>query len=690
MLFGKTRAKFKSMLVSGSGVAVLGKPGTDAYAGLISGAHLFQPAPTSSASLLEYYNTSPSVRSIVTRVADNVALHKWHIVDADGATDYEHEAVKFLNRGSFRLRGRGARRMTIVHRDLAGESFWVIGRDARGKPATYAPIPPNWVFNVPTGSEEPDRAFFEVQPLNGTRILIPAANMIWLRDPDPLNPFGRGKGLTGSATMAVATDAAAATYLQGFLKNNARPDLIVSGVQDRPLDKDGTSALKATWTERFRGAANAGLPFFTAKEIKVTPLGSSLKDNDITGISKELRQTLREVYGVSPEILGVIESSNRATIDAAAHHFAMYTIDPRLSWLLDEIEPFIRAEFKLPDGCSLGYDSPIDEDKQFILDVVKARPEAFGHNEVRRIAGMSELDRPDFDEPPEAIEPSAADPEADDPPAEDKPKKDEKPAKKGLFVRKDLDAAGIVTVSKAHESPEVRASIAEIVKAVYSAMVVEYGEELLSELSSDVAFAVNAAVAEFIESEVPELLGFVDETTRKELAASLVSGVAESEGVTKLLARVDAVFKAAIDQRAGEIAQTVATKIAGFASLTAARQAGFEQKRWLSTGDTKVRKSHMVLNGQVKNLDEPFQTADGDQAQHPGGFGVAKEDANCRCAIRPVLEGEEPTKSLTADKFEAWHLETLDVMSRKISKALAKVFRQQRAAVKSTLSTVAR
>lgn len=52
-------------------------------------------------------------------------------------------------------------------------------------------------------------------------------------------------------------------------------------------------------------------------------------------------------------------------------------------------------------------------------------------------------------------------------------------------------------------------------------------------------------------------------------------------------------------------------------------------KQWDSTLDGRTRAHPIELNGQVRELDKPFEAA-GYTAQYPGGFGVAGEDINCR------------------------------------------------------------
>lgn len=69
-------------------------------------------------------------------------------------------------------------------------------------------------------------------------------------------------------------------------------------------------------------------------------------------------------------------------------------------------------------------------------------------------------------------------------------------------------------------------------------------------------------------------------------------------------------------------------------------------KQWDSTLDNVTRDTHRELDGQVRELDEPFKIlSTGAQAMYPGGFGLAREDINCRCCMlqraRWALEDEK-------------------------------------------------
>lgn len=53
-------------------------------------------------------------------------------------------------------------------------------------------------------------------------------------------------------------------------------------------------------------------------------------------------------------------------------------------------------------------------------------------------------------------------------------------------------------------------------------------------------------------------------------------------------------------------------------------------KIWSAALDGRTRTNHRKLDGQIRELDEPFEV-DGKKVMYPGGFGRPEEDCNCRC-----------------------------------------------------------
>lgn len=88
--------------------------------------------------------------------------------------------------------------------------------------------------------------------------------------------------------------------------------------------------------------------------------------------------------------------------------------------------------------------------------------------------------------------------------------------------------------------------------------------------------------------------------------------------------------------KVSRIVRTESHRISNEAAMDAAykaKEAGADVvKQWDSTLDKRTRPHHSQLDGQIRELDEPFEVA-GHTAMYPGGFGVASEDIHCRCAV---------------------------------------------------------
>ena len=125
-------------------------------------------------------------------------------------------------------------RLVAAHIELAGEAFIVVGRSGIenvGKPVAWAVVPPDWVEDVP----EYDEGEYVITPKNGTQYRVKSQDVIWIRDPDVTDPYGRGRGITGAAITEIDTDKSASEFLGKFFKNDARPALIVSGTEKDPI-----------------------------------------------------------------------------------------------------------------------------------------------------------------------------------------------------------------------------------------------------------------------------------------------------------------------------------------------------------------------------------------------------------------------------------------------------------------------
>ena len=117
---------------------------------------------------------------------------------------------------------------------------------------------------------------------------------------------------------------------------------------------------------------------------------------------------------------------------------------------------------------------------------------------------------------------------------------------------------------------------------------------------------------------------------RHEIARGISTGMLYSD----IARNISEVSKAPLS-RAKVIARTEGHRIQQ-ASTYDAQQSAKERgadvvKQWDSTLDGATRPTHRRLDGQIREVKEPFE-ADGKKAMYPGNFGDPAEDCNCRCA----------------------------------------------------------
>ncbi|MEG1497555.1 MAG: phage minor head protein [Clostridiales bacterium] len=130
-------------------------------------------------------------------------------------------------------------------------------------------------------------------------------------------------------------------------------------------------------------------------------------------------------------------------------------------------------------------------------------------------------------------------------------------------------------------------------------------------------------------------LGVSTKELKKQVQAEISRGFAMEMSYQEIARNISNYGQASFN-RAALIAQTEGHRIQNEAKMDAmgaAKGHGADiVKQWDSTMDGKTRKSHKELDGQIRELDEPFEIG-GRSGMYPGGFGAPSEDCRCRCAV---------------------------------------------------------
>jgi len=279
------------------------------------------------------------------------------------------------------------RYLTRVWLELQGDCYWVVVRDRLGQPREIYPIPSNWVISAPTIS----MPYFLVMPQGNTAsqtLEIAPENVIWFKTPNVAQPYARGRGRAEVVGDEIESDEYAAKYGKNFFFNDATPRSIITAPG---ANEASVKALKETWNQQYQGVSNAQKMGVLGWDAKLLQLSTSPKEMDFTATRTLLRDMVNQNWQIPPEIFGILESSNRSTIDSAFYLYAKNVLSKRLL----RFESFINRQLMPMYGkdCAIKFDNIIPEDHEFALTMANAGWEkgTITRGEWRTKVGMGKL-----------------------------------------------------------------------------------------------------------------------------------------------------------------------------------------------------------------------------------------------------------------------------------------------------------
>lgn len=388
----------------------------DSAQGLLAGVLQTGMAPRrGTRELLQAYRTHPWLHSVVHRISQGVAEQHFKLFLApvmgarrldtkqsksaiayapNGATELEqHPLLQLLDNPSPVFTRAMFFALVQAFLDTKGEVPIVIERDGAGMPCELWPVPPTWVMETPHSGYPSYRFSY------GTwQRTIAEADVIYLRHPELEQPYARGVGFGETLADELDIDEFATKHLKSWFFNRALPDVFLSveGVGSEEEAKRYEEKLK----QKHGGRNRAFQVHVTNGKVDLKQVGHTFREQMLPELRDQSRDVVLQVYGMPPEIMGIVENSNRATIDAAILIFTKFLVVPRMSFLADAFTHWGRREWK-DDRLCVGFISPVPEDADFALKVMVAQPSLFTKNEWRRAAGKDEREGWD-DEFPDA------------------------------------------------------------------------------------------------------------------------------------------------------------------------------------------------------------------------------------------------------------------------------------------------
>ena len=616
-------------------------------------------------------------------------------VEAVPLPDHEFYALMDNPSAMFpELDGYAVKYVTVVLVELLGEAFWVKVRGASDKIEEILVFPPAWCISTPTKAN-PSFMFQPFGTTAGHVITVGPKDVVWFKQPDITDPFGRGRGRTEAVGGELDSDEMAEKWQKNFYYNDATPPLWINvpGAQTSDLER-----LRDTWGQRLGGWLNARKPAFTNSDgVQVQKLADTPKEMDFVESRRYLRDEFLHHYAIPPEMFGILENSNRSTIDAAYYLFSKNVIAKRKGFY----ERAITRQLIAPDydnRLEARFQFDIPEDESFKLQKVNeglARgaltradwKRAMGYkvdagDEVYLVPfSLVEVKRGTSiqDAKPEPVAPDVIElPESEEP----EPVKIAKAADarkaihwkaavsratqgEGMFRTRtrafaDVQASRMKKALASKGPKGYEAAVDEAFKGADEALMHAYAPAWLASMTDGAeigrdylglkvspSFALyNKAFDKWVKTYGLLKAKEINQTTmdelRKKLDAELAAGIEAGESIEaladRMIAATDGVYENMSAYRAELIARTETMSSVNFGQQVVYKAEGVEAKEWLATPDEDTRDDHAMADGQQVKIDEPFDVG-GEPMLYPGDpTGSAGNVCNCRCTVIPVVE----------------------------------------------------
>ena len=284
-------------------------------------------APSSaSRDLLELYHTSPrldAVRIIANKCASTeLFLYKKteYRKNKNKAEVIEtHDIYNLLENpcpADRELTGWTIRYFVFACYALVGEAYLLKIRQPNGKVIGLQPVAPSWVVQTPSATAK----YWEIYPLGtagGNSIFVPVEDVICFKDIDLNDPYGRGRGTSEAIGDEIQTDEYSAKYAKNLFFNDATPSAIIYAPNG---NKETADQIKQSWLQKMAGFHHAKEPMvLTGEGSKFEKIAQTPTELDFVESRRFLRDSANEHFHIPPEIMGILQNSNRSTIDSAEY-----------------------------------------------------------------------------------------------------------------------------------------------------------------------------------------------------------------------------------------------------------------------------------------------------------------------------------------------------------------------------------
>ena len=555
-----------------------------------------------------------------------------------------------------------------------GNHFAWLDRDSDGVPMSMIRLPPEEVYVVPDARRGvPNSIIAGYEWRRGLKKeTYPSSQIMHVRTRNP-NPIYRGLGLLQRARDQIRFEHQLRSWKENQISNGIPTGMVVNIKKSFANDAEWERFREEIW-EKSRGVKNAGKPMFVRADDVDVKVIDRPDENEVAFINSltYTRNEFAMLFGVPPSRLSDYQQSFRANAPEQSRTYWQDTImywhrllldylnstfiprwfpaevgvdlRPRIAFAYDYSsvtalaltmrdmatvnEILIRNGMRTPNQGAISMGDALHEDENADRLYMNGRPlgsesmpmEEPGSqpsgNETRPVGETDPDDETDRTAPGSEVSTGHGD---------------------GVPARPVLRVVPSDLVDEPEEAARMAAAIDSLIKEMWRRAALEEIEisGILGSFDQK-----DPLVIEAVRTQKIAVSEAVTHTTAVEVRRALAVAIEAGYDPEKMRKSVRATFRSArADWRLDRVARTESHQAHEGGGFHALRQNGVRRKAWVSDGDDATRRDsrsdHVSLDGDVRELDEPFvDPMSGARLMYPGDLSGARSGAdviNCRC-----------------------------------------------------------
>lgn len=208
------------------------------------------------------------------------------------------------------------------------------------------------------------------------------------------SPYTDGRGRAASIAEEIELDSWILRYMKTFYHNSAVPSMFIIPKGDQGPSSSDLERLVEALNSKHKGLGNAHRTAVLTFDAAIESVPNNHREMELLDSRRAIRDSALQHFGIPPEIMGIVENSNKATVVAAEHIYAKQVRMPILHHFEDIINSKILPRYKTSQEYQFRFDNILPDDEEMNLSKAKEGREGktLTINEHRQLLGFPPLE----------------------------------------------------------------------------------------------------------------------------------------------------------------------------------------------------------------------------------------------------------------------------------------------------------